>query len=799
MNLRIAALAAVPTWSQCEHIQLKPSTDYNWLTASGSPSYRLKVNDSSATPLLSPQSFLLHGEGDGSPLESSEILYQPGRFGSSFSLPPGGKLTFARQDSLDPREGGIEFWIAAKLDGGDPVYAQRDHPLFQYRAANGDTLSVTQSRSIGVLYGGGSVNGQWQSAYGNRASTRSWKAGEWHHVLFTWSASGNFMRFYIDGVLTADTNEKRFHAPADSGDRFSLGSDQYLLDEVRIFSRPLDTNEIRMLAARTAPPLAYEAWLPMSSFSPGDLISAESEGCPAIKFPYAGIPLFDATPPSTLLPPETTQLDFTIRTRAPAECRYSVNSLDAWDAMSPFSSGQGALEHHSVLLGISPNTLTVNEVRVRCDSAPDFELLQRYRSVPRANPRFPRTGNLWGTGQLRPLGLEHAARIEVWPGSYRLNLTKPYVAEFQARFAYQQIIDNDLLVDGCFFDNFFTSQSWQRTDIHGRAVQIDADEDGHPDDSAWLDREWKAGVYHELNMWRTLMPHALASGHLPRPPSTEFSTIFNGDSIGFLTADVLESKRPFNDLWAAYHDWWTLGRQPVVVMVESSPHDQIAYGYDYSPLQKIPPSTLEFARTYYPSVRFGLAFTLLNDGFFAHEFGDTWHGDDWWYDELDFDLGYPLGPARSVPVHGFSSTEHVDNGGFEQPLASSWTLSVNAAAAAAVSSSKSSPMAACSHPALSTNPPAATNGTNSRPSRSPAPPALSCGLETKAPAPPLPARFTSVPPGASTTAPPPLPSLSNPWTESSSANSLGYFAGVSGLCVFSHSWPSLVAKKSIHT
>ena len=42
-------------------------------------------------------------------------------------------------------------------------------------------------------------------------------------------------------------------------------------------------------------------------------------------------------------------------------------------------------------------------------------------------------------------------------------------------------------------------------------------------------------------------------------------------------------------------------------MFEASPPDQIAYGYDYSPLEKIPASTLEFARTLYPYMRFGLA------------------------------------------------------------------------------------------------------------------------------------------------------------------------------------------------
>jgi hypothetical protein len=161
-----------------------------------------------------------------------------------------------------------------------------------------------------------------------------------------------------------------------------------------------------------------------------------------------------------------------------------------------------------------------------------------------------------------------------------------------------------------------------------------------------------------------------------------------------MTADVLESKRPFADLWAAYHDWWRIGREPVVVMVESSPHDQIAYGYDYSPLQKIPPSTLEFARTYYPNVRFGLAFTLLNDGFFAHEFGDTWHGNDWWYDELDFDLGYARGEARRVSVDGFEQTDRIVNGGFEQAMEGNWVLSVSATAGAAASLARDTSTAA---------------------------------------------------------------------------------------------------------
>ncbi len=71
-------------------------------------------------------------------------------------------------------------------------------------------------------------------------------------------------------------------------------------------------------------------------------------------------------------------------------------------------------------------------------------------------------------------------------------------------------------------------------------------------------------------------------------------------------------------------------------------------------------------------MRFGLALTLLNDGFFAHEFGDTWHGNDWWYDELNYNLGYPLGPAQRVDVGGPTPTNLLVNGSFESPIIDPW-------------------------------------------------------------------------------------------------------------------------------
>jgi hypothetical protein len=434
-------------------------------------------------------------------------------------------------------------------------------------------------------------------------------------------------------------------------------------------------------------------------------------------------PITNAQPPSTLLPVGATNLMLAVETTNNTSCAFAVGQPLLFPQMTPFDSGAGSQQHRTTINGLNPDPNVVNDVYVRCAVQPDYLLHLQYRSLSDANPPYPRKGNLWGWWDWLANGLPYMARIdlwlgaspsadqartlrqlnpqiriltsinavensglpddyylknihgnpiEVWPGAYRLNLTKSYVADYQARFAYQTVLDTGLMADGVFFDNVMTSQSWLTTDIYGNPVQIDANEDGLADDPATLDAAWKAGVFRELQTFRQLMPNAIVSGHSMDIYETGIASLFNGISIGFSTSDVLENRMPFATLFARYNDWLNSAIHPTATMIESSPMAQISYGYDYSPWQKIPPATLEFARTYYPYVRFGLALTLLNDGFFAHEYGDTWHGNNWWYDELNFNLGYPLGPAQRVEFPGSPATNLVVNGSFESPLADPW-------------------------------------------------------------------------------------------------------------------------------
>ena len=435
----------------------------------------------------------------------------------------------------------------------------------------------------------------------------------------------------------------------------------------------------------------------------------------------------DPSPPSTLLPAGSTTVDFTFTTGAPARCTWSISDTAQTTA---FTQGEGTSSHRTTFAGLSADTKVVNEIFVRCDGGTGWPLHLRYRALPAVNLGYPRTGNLWGSWEVQKNGgIPHCSRIdlwlgagftqaeiaqlrglnadvlilssintverngepevpesaylhdtkgnriEVWPGAWRLNLTRPEVATMQARFAYDQMLAMNLAQDGMFFDNFFTSQSWVKTDYRGNPVDIDANGDGKLDDPVWLDQAWRAGVFAELAEWRKLMPYAYASGHLPRPPSSDIGGLFNGDSIGFEVPEVIEGKRGFADLWETYNGWWTVGKTPVITMIEGGPPYQIGYGYGYEPMKVIPAGALEFGRTLYRNMRFGLGVALANDGFYAYELGDTFHGNDWWYDEFDADLGTACGPAKRVTTGSTTpATEHVRDGGFEATLSSNWSL-----------------------------------------------------------------------------------------------------------------------------
>jgi hypothetical protein len=472
-----------------------------------------------------------------------------------------------------------------------------------------------------------------------------------------------------------------------------------------------------------------------------------------------------AAPPSTLLPPGVTALPLTLTTSQPAACRWDTADVPFAAMAHNFSDGAGGTSHSTTLTGLSGN-ITAVAVFVQCDAFASSSppLVLSYRALPDSDGLpFPRTGNLWGSGNFRghPQGLAYAAarsslwlgadwnaseiaalrqynpftvvltsinacetndqtlpddfyltnvtrppstkgRLQSWPGAWRLDLTNPAVQAYQAGLMYCLVVYGGsgygpnpgcdtavavppMLFDGLFVDNVFLDDgaAVNSRDIFGNPF-IPADASGQP--IADFNDKWKLGMVGMLQAFRSLMPSAILDGHAMDITDGNVSALFNAISLGFIVPQTVEGFVSFSESFGTYSAWMSQpSHSPRLTMVESAVRLQLGYGYGFNgdlatlitfnctnsnsdpgaPMPGIGPAcdptapqrpgymlpeTFLLARSEYRYMRFGLGFTLMSDGYYTHELGDSWHGQDWDYDELAFNLGLALGNATAADV-----------------------------------------------------------------------------------------------------------------------------------------------------
>ena len=676
------------------------------------------------------------------PAQSSGTSFVPGKFGSGAAIATGGILSYPAAGNISFGDGAIELWIALTKSGADPIYSQYDHTLFRYTDANGNQLVFSESAEGGNFYAG-TIIGKTFSGVGG-IQTSSLNTGVWHHVAFTYSKANARLRLYLDGLLIQEndiafslpaSNGASFTIDSDPYGHASA----FLVDELRISSNEETAAQIQYDAARSTPFANDEVLLPLAGVSPGQL-SYSVNGCGTASYSWTGIPITNLNPPSNLLPPGATSFALSFNTLQPAACAYSVGSLLPFASMQPFAGGQNTTSHQGTISGVSSNPQITNSVYIRCESNPDFVQTLQYRAVASPVGPFPRVGSIWWgsylastaptqlgkiqlflcpafstqtaqsvraanpnviilpnvnanetTSPTTPPNVPEAYylhdvngnRISDWPtpGTYLLNLTNPAVADFMADYAYQVLLQAGLVYDGIFFDNFHTTISQPYHDYNGVPHEIDAYGTGQPTDSTILNAAWSAGVYRLIASFRKLVPYGLATGHLDsRPPQAAALAVFNGESLNGDAPKVREGLESFGTLWQTLGEWFNQGQVPGITMVQSSPPLQVAYGYGYMATAAAPPEVQTFAQSFYPNMRFGLTTALMTDAFSTYDFGDTSSLVNWWYDEYNFSLGYPTGPAASLAPAGTSSNL-LTNPNFDNGL-SGWSLLVNTDAVA---------------------------------------------------------------------------------------------------------------------
>ena len=165
-------------------------------------------------------------------------------------------------------------------------------------------------------------------------------------------------------------------------------------------------------------------------------------------------------------------------------------------------------------------------------------------------------------------------RLESWPGSFRLDVTRPEVQNYQAGLMYALVVlggsegrpgrnstdgATEIVYDGLFVDNVFIDDGFgvNRNDIHNNRFFPCTAACGcsaatpEPDTPACFGAAWRGGIVAELEQFRAKMPHALMDGHAmgsDGPAESFVGEAFNAISIGFDTPEVIEGLKPFSSV-----------------------------------------------------------------------------------------------------------------------------------------------------------------------------------------------------------------------------------------------------------
>lgn len=639
------------------------------------------------------------------PLQSHGVSFVPGRFdrAAEFRRAAYSSAAYRATGNVDPNEGSLALWIRPTYDLTDTAYL--DHPqLFSYAIDPDNQLYVEVGNGCVTL----SQRSQGRLFPGTCLQASGWRAGEWHHLAVTWSASANHMAVYYD---CTSSSTGTFSALNGIANTFQLGSDatgrtiDASLDDVRLSRRALTADEIAAICRDR--PLPHEkVTLPAAPTEPA--------------------PLGTLQPITGLLPNGTVSFTLSLTTTAPADCRWSEITATQYVSMPhDFQVGQGTVTHRTPINSVA--ALDDRRFYVRCQDVstgrdPDgYEQQTHVRVLGPWSNRYPRVANLWnnfatnpGTdfvagfdlhivfGGMQQANQAHEIRVanpnakvlltthatygvpgidspatEWWysqPGdpdyncllrntqgaillvSYwnhpMYNMTVPYCRTILANLsidAYLSLDQNwgaDLAYDGLYWDRLHDTINWLGSDI-------DSNLDGQPDTPAAVNAAYQAGVEDFLTQVRTRLPHSILMGN---EAALVYAPWINGRNFETQVAALLDGGPiTWTGVTQDYRAWAGSGVIPHTTFIASSPELFYSSKFTYLHIDQMPPAMRAEAAASYSRMRYGLATALMGDGLFSYDYGPDGHGDRWWYDEY----GLPGGsgstqlPTNTLPPRGY--------------------------------------------------------------------------------------------------------------------------------------------------
>ncbi len=206
--------------------------------------------------------------------------------------------------------------------------------------------------------------------------------------------------------------------------------------------------------------------------------------------------------------------------------------------------------------------------------------------------------------------------------------------EWYTDYRYAAFVSGDSLdapnpyVDGFFMDNFF----W--TPMVDGDFNLDGTTDSASDPTVqgW----YRAGYQHYIQYLKTLWPNGTQLGN---NATWGEATSVLGVYDQLLSGGVLEGYIGDSwsiETWGGFNEMQSWYRKTMDAL---APPKLAIFGDDG-------------AETDYQGMRYGLASCLMGDAYYYHSYGGGYQPPPLWYDEFNFNLGYPLTTAQGATQSG---------------------------------------------------------------------------------------------------------------------------------------------------
>lgn len=324
-----------------------------------------------------------------------------------------------------------------------------------------------------------------------------------------------------------------------------------------------------------------------------------------------------------------------------------INFFLTWDGYHPTSQEAVELSKWDiVVLDMENAHLRTDQLQIMRAANPKIKLLA-YISFPEILNEIPQYGILRNNlkAGIHPawyLRNAQGENISFWVGAKMLNISSVCPTannqkwnSYIANFIKTKVLSNPIW-DGVFLDNCWDGAGpvddlFPDIDGSGRSIW----------DKNWRDLQIITGTREAISIIRQGFPSALILTN-------------SGFSYTYQTNGGLIEKFPVNETsWEhGISDYLNSQRNANAPAISSIN----CFNYNQFDLQLM---------------RFGLTSTLLGNGYYSFDYGDTNHGQIWWYDEYSFNLGNPLNNA--IPVNEQQSAELLQNTSFESGM-NSWIV-----------------------------------------------------------------------------------------------------------------------------